>query len=61
MFEMNGILIELTPVVSIAMEVIAGKWGNGEERIKKLKSDGYDAEKIQRCVNDLMSVMERYK
>lgn len=58
---MNGILIELTPVVSIAMEVIAGKWGNGEERIKKLKGEGYDAEKIQRCVNDLMSVMERYK
>ncbi|MBR2500096.1 MAG: hypothetical protein IKB60_03350 [Clostridia bacterium] len=58
---MNGILIELTPVVSIAMEVIAGKWGNGEERIKKLKSEGYDAEQIQMCVNDLMSVMERYK
>lgn len=58
---MNGILIELTPVVSIALEVIAGKWGNGEERIKKLKNEGYDAEKIQRCVNDLMSVMERYK
>lgn len=58
---MNGILIELTPVVSIALEVIAGKWGNGEERIKKLKSEGYDAEQIQRCVNDLMSVMERYK
>lgn len=58
---MNGILIELTPVVSIALEVIAGKWGNGEERIKKLKSEGYDAEHIQRCVNDLMSVMERYK
>lgn len=58
---MNGILIELTPVVSIALEVVAGKWGNGEERIKKLKSEGYDAEKIQRCVNDLLAIMERYK
>ena len=58
---METILIELTPVVSIAMEVIAGKYGNGEERIRKLKSEGYDAEKVQRCVNDNMAIMERYK
>lgn len=58
---MGAFLIELTPVVSIAMEVIAGQWGNGEERINKLKSAGYDYEKIQKCVNDLVSIMERYK
>lgn len=58
---METFLIELTPVVSIAMEVIAGRWGNGEERINKLKSAGYDYEKIQKCVNDLVSIMERYK
>lgn len=58
---METFLIELTPVVSIAMEVIAGRWGNGEERINKLKSAGYDYEKIQNCVNDLISIMERYK
>lgn len=58
---METILIELTPVVSIAVEVIAGKYGNGEERIRKLKSEGYDAEKVQRCVNDIMAIMERYK
>jgi hypothetical protein len=58
---METILIELTPVVSIAMEVIAGKYGNGEERIRKLKSEGYDVEKVQRCVNDIIAIMERYK
>ena len=58
---MNGILIELTPIVSIAMEVIAGKWGNGEERIKKLSEEGYDVEKVQRCVNDLLAISKRYK
>ena len=58
---MDGILIELTPIVSLAMEVIAGKWGNGEERIRKLQSAGYDYDKIQRCVNDLLSIAERYK
>ena len=58
---MNGIMIELTPIVSIAMEVIAGKWGNGEERIKKLSEEGYDVEKVQRCVNDLLAISKRYK
>lgn len=58
---MNGILIELTPIVSIALEVIAGKWGNGEERIKKLSEEGYDVEKVQRCVNDLLTISKRYK
>lgn len=58
---MESFIIELTPVVSLALEVLAGKWGNGEERIKKLKSAGYDYQKIQKCVNDLVSIMERYK
>ena len=58
---MNGIMIELTPIVSIALEVIAGKWGNGEERIKKLSEEGYDVEKVQRCVNDLLAISKRYK
>lgn len=58
---MDSFIIELTPIVSLALEVIAGKWGNGEERIKKLKSAGYDYERVQNCVNDLVSIMERYK
>ena len=58
---MDTFLIELTPIVSLALEVIAGKWGNGEERIKKLKSAGYDYEVVQKCVNELVSIMERYK
>ena len=39
----------------IAREVIAGKWGNGEERKTKLKKAGYDPEKIQKRVNELMA------
>lgn len=58
---MEGILIEITPVVGIALEVLAGKWGNGEERVKKLQSAGYDAERVQRCVNDLLEIIKRYK
>lgn len=36
----------------IAREVIAGKWGNGEERKTKLKKAGYD-ERIQKRVASL--------
>lgn len=35
----------------IADEVIAGQWGNGEERRSKLEAAGYDYESIQKIVN----------
>jgi hypothetical protein len=37
----------------IAKEVIAGKWGNGEARKKKLKAAGYDYDAVQKIVNKL--------
>ena len=36
----------------IVLEVISGKWGNGEERIKRLTAAGYNAIEIQDMVND---------
>lgn len=39
---------------AIAHEVIAGRWGNGQERIDRLKAAGYDPDKIQKRVNELM-------
>lgn len=39
---------------TIAREVIAGKWGNGEERKNKLKKAGYDYKTIQKLVNKLL-------
>ena len=35
----------------VVKEVIAGKWGNGEERKKRLKKAGYDYKTIQSLVN----------
>ena len=40
---------------AIAKEVLSGKWGNGEERKKKLKAAGYDPDKVQAKVNALLS------
>lgn len=38
---------------TIAKEVLAGKWGSGKERKKKLKAAGYNYATIQKIVNQL--------
>lgn len=40
---------------AIADEVIAGKWGNGDDRKKNLKKAGYDPAVIQKIVNAKVS------
>lgn len=40
----------------VAKEVIAGKWGNGEDRKNLLESAGYDYEYVQDIVNDMLNV-----
>lgn len=39
---------------AVAHEIIAGKWGNGQERIDRLKAAGYDPDKIQKRVNEIL-------
>ena len=53
--------VEETPKTSstksvdeIAKEVIQGKWGNGEERKKKLTAAGYDYASVQKRVNEML-------
>ena len=41
-------------VTEIAKEVIAGKWGNGNDRKKKITAAGYDYSAVQNKVNELM-------
>ena len=41
-------------IEQIAKEVIGGKWGNGEERKKKLKAAGYNPSQVQYIVNKLL-------
>lgn len=38
----------------IAKEVIAGKWGNGEERKQKLTNAGYNYKEVQNIVNKML-------
>ena len=44
----------LKSIGTIAQEVIDAKWGNGEERKKRLTDAGYDYEKVQARVNELV-------
>lgn len=39
----------------LAQEVIAGKWGNGEERKSKLENAGYSYDAVQSKVNDIIN------
>lgn len=41
-------------IIAIAKEVIAGKWGNGSERLNRLMSAGKPAYLIQNKVNELL-------
>lgn len=54
-------IIRIPETIAVAIEVINGTYGNGEDRKKSLKRAGYDYTKIQHCVNDLMSIFNKYK
>ena len=41
-------------VEAVAKEVLAGKWGNGEDRKKRLQAAGYDYPAVQVKVNELV-------
>ena len=45
---------------AVALSVLRGNWGNGEERRKKLEAAGYDYQLVQSKVNELMDDMERW-
>jgi hypothetical protein len=42
-------------VETVAHEVIAGKWGNGPDRIARLKAAGYDPAAVQAAVNAILA------
>ena len=42
-------------ISKIAQEVLMGVWGNGQDRINRLRRAGYDAAAVQRLVNQLVA------
>ena len=57
----EGAMVQMPVTVGVALEVIAGKYGNDEDRVRALKAAGYDYVKTQHCVNDLLILFEKYK
>lgn len=46
--------------VSVAFLVIAGQFGNGDDRKQKLTKAGYNPATVQACVNELLPILNKY-
>lgn len=52
--------INLPQTVSVALLVIAGEFGVGQERVNKLSNAGYNYKEVQSCVNELLPILNKY-
>lgn len=52
--------INMPETVSVALLVIAGQFGNGEDRKVKLEKAGYNYVRVQKCVNELLTILAKY-
>ena len=43
-------------MAEIAKEIIAGQWGNGDDRKNRIKAAGYDYDTVQKEVNAQLGV-----
>ena len=57
---MESYFFRVPPVVSVAFEVLCGKYGVNEERKKKLQAEGYNYNQVQSCVNELVKLFNKY-
>lgn len=54
-------IVKLPSAISGAILVIGGTYGNGDARKEALKRDGFDPDKVQKAVNDLLPIINKYK
>lgn len=52
-------VVEMPELLSVALLVIGGKYGNGQERVDALTAEGYDYNRVQKYVNELVKVIEK--
>lgn len=57
---MNVLALKLPRSVMLALLCIAGSMGNGEERRRNVKAAGGDPERVQKCVNELLPILNKY-
>lgn len=49
----------LKSIDEVAKEVIAGQWGNGQDRFNKLAAAGYDGNAVQNRVNEILGASSK--
>ena len=52
---------QLKPIDTVAREVIAGQWGNGQDRVNRLTQTGYDYNVVQSKVNEMLAPRPQLK
>ena len=57
---METYLFKFPTIVSVALEVLCGKYGNNAERKQRLQEEGYDYNTVQSCVNELVKLLDKY-
>lgn len=53
-------VVNLPGTFGAAIMVIAGGYGTGEERKKKLEDEGFNYSEVQKCVNELLPIFNKY-
>lgn len=54
-------VVKLPTTIAGAILVIGGMYGNGEDRKTALKKDGFKSEEVQKAVNELLPIINKYK
>lgn len=54
-------VVKLPTTIAGAILVIGGMYGNGEDRKTALKKDGFNSEEVQKAVNELLPIINKYK
>lgn len=54
-------VVKLPTTIAGAILVIGGMYGNGEDRKTALKKDGFKPEEVQKAVNELLPIINKYK
>lgn len=57
---MNVLALKLPSTVMLALLCIAGTMGNGDDRRRNVKAAGGDPEKVQKCINELLPILNKY-
>lgn len=57
----NASILKVPSTIALAIEVINGIYGNGDTRKKNLTELGIDYTKVQKCVDELFPIWQKYE